>query len=233
MRILWALFRIPKLRISDSTSKNFPVSGIRVPLHGEIFRLISITIFYYNPCPYLPLPPWAQRVSSEGGARVRKIFKHNPCLYLPLPPWAQRVSSEGVARVRKYDSPLIVQFLIGGEGFLSEVYISPLFAGAFAGVSYRQRYPSTLFMLVSQRGVNINGKYRVACPENVKISAGRFWKFAPHLFVFQAEVPLVYSAFRMSGYTPSQVSAVAFKSSWSTTFIKIQTAGTKTKLNKT
>ena len=87
-------------------------------------------------------------------------------------------------------------------------------------------------MLVSQRGVNTNGKYRVASALNFKISAGRFWKFALHLFVFQAEVPLVYSAFRMSGYTPSQVSVVAFKRRWSTMFIKTQTVGTATKLSK-
>ena len=71
-----------------------------------------------------------------------------------------------------YPSPLGAESVIGGRGegdgmlpmgFLSEVYISSLFAGAFAGVSYGQRYPSTLFMLVSQRGVNTNGKYRVAC----------------------------------------------------------------------
>ena len=35
-RILSAGFRIPKPRISDSTSKKFVVSGIRIPLHGAI-----------------------------------------------------------------------------------------------------------------------------------------------------------------------------------------------------
>ena len=32
-RILWVVFRIPRPRISDSTSKNFPVCGIRTLLH--------------------------------------------------------------------------------------------------------------------------------------------------------------------------------------------------------
>ena len=34
LRIPWAVFRIPKPRIPDSTSKNFPDSGTRVPLYG-------------------------------------------------------------------------------------------------------------------------------------------------------------------------------------------------------
>ena len=37
-RILWAVFRIPKLRIPDSTCKFFPDSGIWIPLHGAAKR---------------------------------------------------------------------------------------------------------------------------------------------------------------------------------------------------
>ena len=35
-RILWAVFEIPKPRIPNSTSKNFPYSKIRILLHGAI-----------------------------------------------------------------------------------------------------------------------------------------------------------------------------------------------------
>ena len=35
-RIPWAVFRIPKSRIPDSTSKNFPDSGISISLHEAI-----------------------------------------------------------------------------------------------------------------------------------------------------------------------------------------------------
>ena len=43
-RILWAVLQIPKHRISDSTSKNFSDSGIRIPLHGADY---SVQMFTY------------------------------------------------------------------------------------------------------------------------------------------------------------------------------------------
>ena len=43
-RILSAIFQIPKPRVSDSTSKNFSDSGIRIPLHGADY---SVQMFTY------------------------------------------------------------------------------------------------------------------------------------------------------------------------------------------
>ena len=43
-RILWAVLQIPKHRISDSTSKNFSDSRIRIPLHGADY---SVQMFTY------------------------------------------------------------------------------------------------------------------------------------------------------------------------------------------
>ena len=43
-RTPWSVFWIPKLRIPDSTSKNFTDSGIWIPLHGASFTL------YLNDC---------------------------------------------------------------------------------------------------------------------------------------------------------------------------------------
>ena len=48
-RILWNVFRIPKPKIPDSTSKNFPDSGIRFPLHGAISSMTSFR-WQREPC---------------------------------------------------------------------------------------------------------------------------------------------------------------------------------------
>ena len=44
LRIPWAVFRIPKSRIPDSTTKVFPNSGMRIPLHGAILVLAEQAI---------------------------------------------------------------------------------------------------------------------------------------------------------------------------------------------
>ena len=41
-QIPWTVFRIPKARILDSTSKNFPHSGIGIPLHGAIVTSVKL-----------------------------------------------------------------------------------------------------------------------------------------------------------------------------------------------
>ena len=42
-RIPWAVFRIPKPRISDSTGQHFTHCGIRIPLHGVSWGLLSLS----------------------------------------------------------------------------------------------------------------------------------------------------------------------------------------------
>jgi len=51
-RILWDVFHIPKPKIPDSTSPNFPDSGIRFPLHGAISSMTS------SRCPAEREPCW-------------------------------------------------------------------------------------------------------------------------------------------------------------------------------
>ena len=47
-RIPWAVFWIPKPRISDSTRKNFTDSRIRIPLQGAIHRFAVIYARVYH-----------------------------------------------------------------------------------------------------------------------------------------------------------------------------------------
>ena len=59
-RFPWAVFRIPKPRIPDSTSKNFSDYGIRIPLHGAewkkyIYIIIRFCIFCFAVKPYFGL----------------------------------------------------------------------------------------------------------------------------------------------------------------------------------
>ena len=61
-RIPWAVFRIPKPRIPDSTSKIFLDSGIRIPLHGVIYPLTRLL-----PLDTLPSP-------SSMGIYMKNIF---------------------------------------------------------------------------------------------------------------------------------------------------------------
>ena len=57
-RIPWAVFRIPKPRISFSTSKNFPASGILILLHGAVSCLIVCSVSGRD------LIPWNNHRSS-------------------------------------------------------------------------------------------------------------------------------------------------------------------------
>ena len=50
--IPWVVFRIPRSRILDSKSENFPDSGMRIPLHGPTHALLikrEVTMAEYRP----------------------------------------------------------------------------------------------------------------------------------------------------------------------------------------
>ena len=90
-RIPWAVFRIPKPRISFSTGKNFPASGILILLHGAVSCLIVCSVSGLNLIPWnthRSLMAWwccrpylthvgqvSQRLGGDGCNKSQRFFK--------------------------------------------------------------------------------------------------------------------------------------------------------------
>ena len=82
--IPWAVIRIPKPRIPDSSSKHFPDSGIRIPLHVAmrcLFGSIHFTNRYVSPV--------IKSISSSQAQCSRNYYAcarlHKPVIIVPYP----------------------------------------------------------------------------------------------------------------------------------------------------